>query len=194
MYYQILSRYTGGFSLSTNDKTVYLALGSNIGDRWTHLTSAIMLLHPHIHVDGVSSVYETEPAYVSDQPRFLNMVLCGVTRLDPVVLLAVLKDIECKVGRAEGPRNGPRIVDLDILLYDDQTIYMVDLIIPHPRMAERPFVLVPLAEIAPDAVPPGWQMNVQQAASTVSGHGDIIACVGRFKVNAKDVVYKEASE
>ena len=180
--------------MSTNDKTVYLALGSNIGERQTHLTTAIEMLHPQVRVGGVSSIYETEPAYVSDQPRFLNMVLRGATALDPVALLALLKDIERRIGRVEGPRYGPRVVDLDILLYSDQMVDTMEITIPHPRMAERPFVLVPLAEIAPDVVPPGWQMTVQQAMSNVSGNGDIIACVGRLKVDAKDVVYKEASE
>ena len=180
--------------MSTSDKTIYLALGSNIGDRWAHLTSAIALLYPDICVDMISSVYETEPAYVSDQPCFLNMVLRGATKLDPVTLLAILKDIERRVGRVEGPRYGPRVVDLDILLYNNQMVDTIDLTVPHPRMAERPFVLVPLAEIAPNIVPPGWQMTVQQAISNVSGNGDIIACVGHLKLHMKEVVYKEASE
>ena len=101
-----------------NPHTIYLALGANLGDRGASLRSAVERLREQVTVEHMSSVYETEPAYVLDQPRFLNMALRGHTALDPHALLAFLKQIERDMGRAAGPRYGPRAIDLDILLYD----------------------------------------------------------------------------
>ena len=159
---------------------IYLALGANLGDRRANLAAAVARLREQVTVDAVSSLYETEPAYVSDQPRFLNAVLRGRTALDPMALLVFVKDIERALGRVAGPRFGPRIVDIDLLLHGDETIDTPDLTIPHPRMAERPFVLVPLAEIAPDLVPPGWDQSIGERAGAVRGHGDVIAATGRL--------------
>ncbi len=143
-----------------NPHTIYLALGANLGDRVASLRNAIERLRDAVAVERLSSVYETEPAYLLDQPRFLNMALRGHTALDPHALLAFLKRIERDMGRIAGPRYGPRVIDLDILLYDSLALATADLIIPHPRMAERPFVLAPLAEIAPELVPPGWDRSI----------------------------------
>jgi len=159
---------------------VYLALGSNLGDRRANLATAVERLRALVAVERVSALYETEPAYVGDQPRFLNAALRGRTALEPKALLAFLKGIERDMGRAAGPRFGPRVIDLDILLYDELTLDADELTIPHPRMAERPFVLVPLAEIAPDLVPPGWATTIGELARAVRGHGDVIARVGRL--------------
>jgi len=159
---------------------IYLALGANLGDRRANLAAAVARLREQVTVDAVSSLYETEPAYVSDQPRFLNAVLRGHTALDPMALLVFVKDIERALGRVAGPRFGPRIVDIDLLLYGDETIDTPDLTIPHPRLAERPFVLVPLAEIAPDLAPPGWDQSIGERAGAVRGHGDVIAASGRL--------------
>jgi 2-amino-4-hydroxy-6-hydroxymethyldihydropteridine diphosphokinase len=159
---------------------IYLALGANLGDRRANLAAAVARLREQVTVDALSSLYETEPAYVSDQPRFLNAVLRGRTALDPMALLAFVKGIERALGRVAGPRFGPRVVDIDLLLYGDETIDTPDLTIPHPRMAERPFVLVPLAEIAPDLVPPGWDKSIGERAGAVRGHGDVIAAAGRL--------------
>jgi 2-amino-4-hydroxy-6-hydroxymethyldihydropteridine diphosphokinase len=153
---------------------VYLALGSNLGDRRANLQAAIARLAPQIEIEQVSAVYETEPAYVLDQPRFLNLALRGRTTLAPPALLAALKTIERDLGRTAGTRFGPRLIDLDILLYDDQALASDELTIPHPRMAERPFVLVPLAEIAPNLTPPGWHAPVATLASAVHGNGDVL--------------------
>ena len=159
--------------------TVYLALGANLGDRQASIAAAIERLGPAVVVEQVSSLYETAPAYVLDQPRFLNAVLRGRTTLAPQALLALLKRIEAGLGRAaNGVRFGPRPIDLDILLYGDQAITTDTLTVPHPRMAERPFVLVPLAEIAPDLVPPGWDAPVQALALAVRGHGDVLQLQG----------------
>jgi 2-amino-4-hydroxy-6-hydroxymethyldihydropteridine diphosphokinase len=164
---------------------VYLALGANLGDRIASLRGAVERLRDAVTIERLSSVYETEPAYVLDQPRFLNMALRGRTALDPHALLAALKRIERDMGRAAGPRFGPRLIDLDILLYDDLALATADLTIPHPRMAERPFVLAPLAEIAPELVPPGWDRSVGELAKVVRGHGDVLVRKGDLVDAAK---------
>jgi 2-amino-4-hydroxy-6-hydroxymethyldihydropteridine diphosphokinase len=159
---------------------IYLALGSNMGDRRANLGAAVQRLRELVTIEALSSLYETEPAYVTDQPRFLNAALRGRTRLVPTELLALAKLIERDLGRAAGQRYGPRVVDIDLLLYGEQTLDTPALTIPHPRLAERPFVLAPLAEIAPDLVPPGWAESIGARAATVRGHGDVIAVVGRL--------------
>jgi 2-amino-4-hydroxy-6-hydroxymethyldihydropteridine diphosphokinase len=165
---------------SNNRHTVYLALGTNLGDRSANLRSAVERLSAVVAVERMSSVYETEPAYLLDQPRFLNMALRGSTALEPHALLALLKRIERDMGRAAGPRYGPRAIDLDILLYNNLALATNDLVIPHPRMAERPFVLVPLAEIAPDLVPPGWNSSIGALAGVVHGNGDVLVRAGEL--------------
>jgi GTP cyclohydrolase IV len=129
---------------------VYLGLGSNLGDRQANLVEGIQRLRAQVSASCLSSVYETEPAYVTDQPRFLNMVMKGVTALDPHALLSFLKRTEQQMGRREKVRYGPRPIDIDILFFDDQVIRSESLAVPHPLIAERGFVLVPLDEIAPD--------------------------------------------
>lgn len=134
--------------------TVYLALGANLGDRAGNLRRALAALAPSFAVTAISSCYETAPAYVLDQPPFYNLACRATTALEPLPALRELKRIEAALGRAPGPRFGPRVIDLDILFYDDLVLATPALSIPHPRIAERPFVLVPLAEIAPDLVHP----------------------------------------
>jgi 2-amino-4-hydroxy-6-hydroxymethyldihydropteridine diphosphokinase len=129
---------------------VFIALGSNLGDREANLRHAQEALATAVTICDRSSVHETAPQYVTDQPPFLNMVLRGVTDLPPHDLLEFLKGIERDLGRRPGKRFGPRPIDLDILYYEDQMINDADLQIPHPRIAEREFVLAPLAEIAAD--------------------------------------------
>jgi 2-amino-4-hydroxy-6-hydroxymethyldihydropteridine diphosphokinase len=170
--------------LSLPNHVVYLALGSNLGDRAANLRAAVGRLAVQVAVEHISSLYETEPAYVLDQPRFLNAVLSGRTALEPLALLAFLKEIERGLGRVPGARFGPRMIDLDILLYDDMALATDALTIPHPRMAERPFVLVPLAEIAPDLVPPGWAESIGVLAGSVRGHGDVLVRVGALNDGA----------
>ncbi len=134
--------------------TVYIALGSNLGDRVKNLNDAIARLAPFLQVLRASSIYETEPVGVRDQPWFLNQVVCGTTALSPVDLLRRVKRIEIEMGRTEGIRFGPRPIDLDILFYDRVIALSPALTIPHPRLHERAFVLTPLAEIAPDLIHP----------------------------------------
>ncbi len=143
--------------------TIYLAIGSNQGDRLANLQAGLAALAPAVQLTSFSSVYETAAAYVEDQPPFLNAVVAGTTKLAPHALLALLKQIEHACGRRPGLRYGPRPLDLDILLYGDQALNTDDLIIPHPRMHERDFVLRPLAEIAPNRV------NHEQLAQATQG-------------------------
>ncbi|WP_301109260.1 2-amino-4-hydroxy-6-hydroxymethyldihydropteridine diphosphokinase [Sporosarcina sp.] len=127
----------------------YLSLGSNIGNRLEHLKQAVRLLHEHpaVKVKKVSSIYETEPLGLTEQAKFLNIAVELETSLGAVELLSACQSIENKLGRMRKIRWGPRTVDLDILLYNEQSIQTEDLIVPHLRMQERAFVLVPLVEI-----------------------------------------------
>ncbi|MBI2871965.1 MAG: 2-amino-4-hydroxy-6-hydroxymethyldihydropteridine diphosphokinase [Chloroflexi bacterium] len=134
--------------------TVYMALGSNLGNREENLGLALGLLAEGVRIDACSAIYETEPWGYMAQPRFLNLVCRGVTDLSPEDLLRLAKGIEERVGRRPGPRWGARAIDVDILLYGDQQVLLPDLTVPHPRLAERPFVLVPLVEVAGDVVHP----------------------------------------
>ncbi len=133
---------------------IYLALGTNLGDREGNLKQALVRLAPFVHVTRMSSIYETEPVGVREQPWFLNQVIAGTTTLSPIDLLRRVKRIEIEMGRTETIRFGPRPIDIDILLYDRLIELSPVLTIPHPRLHERAFVLVPLAEIAPDLVHP----------------------------------------
>lgn len=151
--------------------TVYLALGSNLGDRRGNLAAALQRLRDVIDIDALSSVYETEPVGYLDQPRFLNMACKGKTWLSAQELLAYAKEIEAAIGRKPTVRNGPRPIDIDILFYDDLHITQEDLIVPHPRMNERAFVLAPLAEIAPDAVDPVSGKTVQELLNGIAQDG-----------------------
>jgi 2-amino-4-hydroxy-6-hydroxymethyldihydropteridine diphosphokinase len=128
---------------------VFIALGSNLGDRAANLRAAQAAMAPSVTIRARSSVYETGPQYVLDQPAFLNMAVKGTTRLGPNALLRRLKKIEAELGRKPSRRFGPRLIDLDILYYEDKVINDEALILPHPRIAEREFVLVPLSDIAP---------------------------------------------
>ena len=140
--------------MSPEPVTAYLGLGSNLGNRQDNLDKALNLLSQRLQVRQVSSIYDTEPVGNVNQPRFLNSVCQVHTRLAPTELLALAKGIELKLGRARGKSNAPRPIDIDILFYDDQVIETPELVIPHPRLAERAFVLIPLDEIAPDLVHP----------------------------------------
>ena len=134
--------------------TVYLGLGSNLGDRQENLDKALDLLSQRLRVGQVSSIYDTEPVGNVNQPRFLNLVCQVYTTLAPTGLLTLAKGFELKLGRVPSKSNAPRPIDIDILFYGDQVIETPELVIPHPRLTERAFVLVPLTEIAPDLVHP----------------------------------------
>ncbi|NPV28703.1 MAG: 2-amino-4-hydroxy-6-hydroxymethyldihydropteridine diphosphokinase [Firmicutes bacterium] len=137
-------------------KRAYVGLGSNLGDRAANLGRARQELdsHPQIRITRTSSLYESEPVGFLDQGWFLNQVVEIETDLDPFALLRVLQGIENTLGRKREIRWGPRVIDLDLLLFDNRTLATPELVLPHPRMYERNFVLVPLHEIAPDLLHP----------------------------------------
>jgi len=134
--------------------TTYIALGTNLGERLENLRAAIKAMAPDVTVLAKSHVYETPPWGVEDQPAFLNMVVKAETGMEPDELLTYLKQLESGLGREKSVRWGPRLIDLDILFYDDLVIDTPPLVIPHPRLHERAFVLVPLADVAAEAVHP----------------------------------------
>jgi 2-amino-4-hydroxy-6-hydroxymethyldihydropteridine diphosphokinase len=127
----------------------YLSIGSNQGGRVENCTIAVAKLAHEVKVLNVSAVYETEPWGKVDQPEFMNIAVEIETRLTPHELLEKCKWVEDTMGRVPGERWGPRVIDLDVLLYEDLVVEDADLIVPHPRMHERRFVLQPLADIAP---------------------------------------------
>jgi len=133
---------------------VFLALGTNLGDLPVNLAKAITMVAEFSTVVQRSPIYETAPMYLTDQPRFLNMAVEIETDLDPGDLLKRLKQVETDLGREPGVRYGPRVIDLDILLYDDQVLNAPNLKIPHPGIPERAYVLRPLCDIAPQVVHP----------------------------------------
>lgn len=139
---------------------VAIALGSNMGDRKANLRRAVELIGRDLDIESVSSVYETEPMYVEDQSWFLNLALVLKTSLAPSALLEKLQAVEKQLGRAREVRYGPRTLDADIIFYDALVVSGPGLEIPHPRMAERAFVLVPLAEIRPLMVHPVLNVTV----------------------------------
>jgi 2-amino-4-hydroxy-6-hydroxymethyldihydropteridine diphosphokinase len=150
---------------------LYLSLGSNLGDRLANIQTAISLLPPKILPLAQSSVYESEPWGYADQPAFLNQALRAETSLAPLATLEYLKGIEASMGRQKTIRYGPRLIDLDILFYDDITLDTPGLTIPHSHLAERAFVLVPLAEIAPDLTHPRLGKTIRQLISTIDSTG-----------------------
>ncbi len=129
---------------------VFIGLGTNLGDRLANLQAAIQSLAPKVHLSAVSPIYKTPPWGVLDQPDFLNQVIEAETELSPSELLKFLKQIEKQLGRVASVRYGPRLIDLDILLYDELILDMPGLTIPHPQLEKRAFVLFPLANLAPD--------------------------------------------
>jgi len=150
---------------------VYVALGTNLGDRLANLRRAIKSMPPEIIVLAESHVYETPPWGYEDQPAFLNMVIKAETGLEPEPLLKFLKQLEVELGREQNFRWGPRLIDLDILFYDDLVLDSPPLVTPHPRLHERAFVLVPLVDVAPDLVHPVFQKRVSDLLAELDTKG-----------------------
>ena len=147
--------------------TVYLGLGSNLGDRRQNLAQALKLISQMVIVEQLSSVYETEPVGYKQQPLFLNAVCRVSTELSPEQLLVLAKEIEAKLGRIPSFPNTPRSIDIDILFYNDRVIKTRELTIPHSRLAERAFVLVPLAEIAPELIHPVIGRTIRELVNSL---------------------------
>jgi len=149
----------------------FLGIGSNLGDRRAHLADALRQLgaDPTVRIAQGSSVYETKPVGKTDQPDFLNMVVKINTTLPPFALLTTCLAIEARLGRERRERWGPRTIDLDVLIYGGKKLNDERLVLPHPRMHERSFVMVPLAEIAPHAVVRG--RTAREIAADLGGAG-----------------------
>jgi 2-amino-4-hydroxy-6-hydroxymethyldihydropteridine diphosphokinase len=152
--------------------SVYLGLGANVGDRLANLRTALARLQTLARLEDVSPLYETEPQGVTDQPPFLNAVCRITTGLEPPDLLRFLQNLEREIGRRPGgQRWGPRPIDLDILLYDERVVDTPELKIPHPRLAERAFVLVPLCDLAPALRHPLLGKTMRELLASVEERG-----------------------
>lgn len=159
-------------------ETVYIGFGSNVGDRLDYCDRAVTLLSllPHSQVTGISLLYETEPVHDHAQPGdgwFLNGVMQLDTDLTPRSLLTVLREIERSLGRDEDNRSGPRTIDLDILFYGSRTINEADLVVPHPRLHDRRFVLMPLNELDPLLVHPSLQRTAMQLLADTKDQSEV---------------------
>lgn len=155
----------------SRSRKVYLALGTNLGNRLMNLKNAVKSLPPEVSVIKASPVYETPPWGYLDQSDFLNQVLEAETELAPEELLAYLKRLENQIGRKKSFKYGPRLIDLDILFYDDLILETTNLTIPHPRIHERAFVLVPLADLNPDIRHPSSGLTVRELLGNIDQQG-----------------------
>ena len=164
---------------------VAISLGSNLGDREAWIASGVQALRRDLEDVCVSALYETAPVLVEDQPLFLNACCTGRTLLTPHQLLSQLQDAERAAGRDRtGPRYGPRTLDLDLLLYGDEAIEDSDLVVPHLRLRERGFVLIPLSEIAADWIVPASR---GEAANSVGSLANSVGSDGIRRIGAIDV-------
>jgi 2-amino-4-hydroxy-6-hydroxymethyldihydropteridine diphosphokinase len=151
--------------------TIYLSLGTNLGQRQHNLLRTIAGLEEEMVITAVSPIYQTPPWGFTDQPDFLNLCLAATTSLTPDDLLHFIKKLEKRLRREQAVRWGPRLIDIDILFYDDLVSRSEELTIPHPQVARRAFVLVPLADIAPDLVHPQTGQTVRQMVTAVDTSG-----------------------
>lgn len=162
--------------------TAYVALGANEGDRLENLEEAVRLISEIGEIHALSPIYETEPVGYAEQPWFLNAVVSVDTELSPMALLIALQEVERKLGKATAFLNGPRTIDLDILLYDNLIETGVDLILPHPRVHERRFVLAPLADIGPDVAHPTQDATVTQLLAGLDDDSGVLPWAGTSRV------------
>jgi 2-amino-4-hydroxy-6-hydroxymethyldihydropteridine diphosphokinase len=154
---------------------VYLSLGSNVGDRESHIREALVRLQAQGRIAAVSSIYETEPVEFTDQSWFLNCAAALETTQTPEQLMQNILSIEKEMGRRRTQKKGPRTIDIDILLFSDKVIDLPDLNIPHPALAERRFVLQPLAEIAPEVCHPVLNKTITELLKAMPA-GQVVRC------------------
>lgn len=152
-------------------QTIYLGLGTNLGDQMANLQAAVAGLAQKLVITAVSPIYQTPPWGVTDQPDFLNMCLAAQTDLSPEQLLTFVKTLETELGREPAKRWGPRLIDIDLLFVANQIFETEKLTVPHPRLAERAFVLYPLADIAPNFVHPVLGKTIAALAASVEDEG-----------------------
>ena len=157
--------------MAKNSHTIYLALGSNLGDRAANLKNGRAALLPRVSIEACSPIYETPPWGYSNQPAFLNQVVKASTSLAPLELLDFIKDAERKLGRQVSFRNGPRLIDIDILFYDDLILETPRLSIPHPRMQDRAFIWLPLAALAPELRHPVLNKTAREVLAELDATG-----------------------
>ena len=162
------------------DVTVHLGLGSNLGDREAHLERGLAALAVRgVRTTALSSIYETEPVGGPAQGPYLNLVAAAETALSPEALMRAALEAEAEAGRVRGARNAPRTLDVDILFYGDLVLRTGALTVPHPRLHERRFVLVPLAELAPQLRHPGLGRTVAELLAACPDHSRVDARPGR---------------
>lgn len=150
---------------------LFIALGTNLGDRVANLAEARRRISQHFPLIRTSHLYETPPWGITDQPAFYNQIIETCTDTDPLDLLHLVKRMEVEMGRVPGLRYGPRLIDIDLLVYGERVLETADLSLPHPRLFERAFVLVPLAEIAPDLIPPTQTLSIAALCSRLDTSG-----------------------
>jgi 2-amino-4-hydroxy-6-hydroxymethyldihydropteridine diphosphokinase len=161
-----------GDTVSDLTAAVYLGLGANVGNRLANLRLALARMGTFARVEAVSRLYETEPVGLKEQPLFLNAACRVTTGLEPAALLRFLRRLEAEIGRRPGgPLGGPRPIDLDILFYGERVVEAGDLRIPHPRLAERAFVLAPLCDLAPEMGHPLLGRSMRELLDAVGEAG-----------------------
>jgi len=180
--------------LEQRSGAAYVGLGSNLGDRLGYLRAAVERLRDYGAVEVVSDVYETDPVGYADQPAFLNAVLRLRTGITPADLLAGLLAIEAALGRTRSFPNAPRTLDLDLLLYDQRVLDTADLVLPHPRLLERAFVLVPLAAIAPALCHPLNSVRVDKLLAQIGGARGVSVFAGGSLAKSPGTATSEPAE
>ena len=166
----------------------YIGLGTNLGDRLANINRAVALLARNIKIIKASALYETEPEDYKNQPDFFNCVLLADVEAGAPALLAILKDMEKQVGRTESLRGGPRLIDADLLFYGREVIGQPGLVVPHPRIPQRLFVLAPLAEIAADFIHPALHKTVSMLLSGSDSKSRVVK-VGGIGFNLSEGQY-----